>query len=61
MAIFSKFFGGFMIHIIRLNAGKGIKYFFELFINKVFENAFVSIFAHKTIHPKKKSCNKWQK
>ena len=34
MTIFSKFFGDFMRHIIRYNAVKKIKYFFELFINE---------------------------
>ena len=34
MAIFPKFFGDFMWHIIRQNAGEKIKYFLELFINK---------------------------
>ena len=34
LAIFSKFFGDFMSHIIGWNAGKKIKWFFQLFINE---------------------------
>ena len=43
MAIFSKFFGAFMRHIIRWNAGQKIELFFELSINKIFWLIFVSI------------------
>ena len=34
----------------RQNAGKKIKRFFEVFSNKKFENTFVSIFMHESIH-----------
>ena len=37
MAIFSKFFVDVMTHIIKDNAGKRIKLFLELFINKNYE------------------------
>ena len=39
---FSKFFVDVMTHIIRDNAAKRIKLFFELFINKNYEFIFVS-------------------
>ena len=48
MTIFSKFFGNVMTHIIRENAGKRIKYFFELFINKNFEDNFVSLLVQES-------------
>ena len=34
LAIFSKTFGDFMRHIVGQNAGKKMKYFFQLFINE---------------------------
>ena len=34
IAIFSKFFGNFMSHIIRLNAGKRIKHFLNFSLNR---------------------------
>ena len=49
MTIFKKFFGAFMRHIIRLNAGKEIKSFSELFINKIFEYTFVTFEYEQTI------------
>ena len=47
MAIFSKSFGGFMSHIIRYNSGKRIRYFYEHFINKMFEYTFVSLLVER--------------
>ena len=38
-----------MRHIIRLNAGKEIKSFSELFINKIFEYTFVTFEYEQTI------------
>ena len=49
MTIFKKIFGSFMRHIIRLNAGKEIKSFSELFINKIFEYTFVTFEYEQTI------------
>ena len=49
MTIFQKFFGAFMRHIIRLNVGKEIKSFSELFINKIFEYTFVTFEYEQTI------------
>ena len=49
IATFSKLFGGFMAHIIRQNADKRIKYFFELFTNKFFEHTFVSLLMDESI------------
>ena len=49
MAVFEKFFGVLMRHIIRLNAGKEIKSFSELFINKIFEYIFVTFEYEQTI------------
>ena len=46
---FLKFFGAFMIHKIRQNAGKKIKVFSELFINNIFEYTFVSFEHNQTI------------
>jgi hypothetical protein len=36
MTILKKIFGAFMRHIIRLNAGKEMKSFSEIFNNKIF-------------------------
>ena len=49
MTIFKKFFGAFMRHIIRLNVGKEIKSFSELFIDKIFEYTFVTFEYEQTI------------
>jgi hypothetical protein len=49
MAIFSKFFVDVMTHIIRDNAAKRIKLFFELFINKNYEFIFVSFSSSHTL------------
>ena len=38
-----------MRHIIRLNAGKEIKSFSELFINKIFEYTFVTFKYEQTV------------
>ena len=45
-----KFFGAFMRHIIRLNVGKEIKSFSELFIDKIFEYTFVTFEYEQTIN-----------
>ena len=39
-----------MRHIIRLNAGKEIKSFSELFIDKIFEYTFVTFEYEETMH-----------
>ena len=52
MAIFSKFFVDVMTHIIRDNAAKRIKLFFELFINKNYEFIFVSFSSSHTLRTK---------
>ena len=49
MTIFKKFFEAFMRHITRWNAGKEIKWFTELFINKTFEYTFVTFEYEQTI------------
>jgi hypothetical protein len=43
MAIFSKFFGSFMRHIVRSNTGKKIELFLELLTNTVFSKNFCLI------------------
>ena len=50
MTIFKQFIGAFMGHIIRLNAGKEIKAFSELFINKNFEYTIVLFVSNKSLH-----------
>ena len=47
-----------MRHISRLNAGKEIKSFSELFINKIFECTFVTFEYEQTINPQEKKLTK---
>ena len=49
MAIFSKFFGAFIRHIIRLNAGTRMKPFSELFTDNFFGIAFVAFICTQII------------
>ena len=49
MVIFSKFFVDVMTHIIRDNAAKRIKQFFELFIYKKYEFIFVYFSSSHTL------------
>ena len=48
MTIFSKFFGDFMRHIIRLNADQKINIFFELFINENLKNFYLIHFQSES-------------
>ena len=49
MAIFPKLFEAFMTQIIRLNTGKKIKLFPELFTNKFFGDTFVSFVSNRSL------------